>query len=140
MNFNFNDIKPEDYNKETFGRCIRKRREELGRSVRDVAKSIEMSPVYLSDIERSNRSAPTGANNKIDYLDRLVNQLQIQPDEVHAFYAMAEATSGRFADVNSYLSKKPIARMALRIADELNVPDDEWLDFIEKIRGKYETA
>ena len=45
---NFNDIMPEDYSKETFGKCIRARREELGRTVRDVAKAVGMSTWYTS--------------------------------------------------------------------------------------------
>ena len=86
---NLKDIKPEEYTDKTFGQCIRKRREELGLSVRALASKIGMSPVYLSDIERGNRSAPTGANVKKNYMTKLIRELQIGKDEISAFYDMA---------------------------------------------------
>jgi len=47
---------------------------------------------------------------------------------------MAEATSNRFEDISSYLSRTPTARAALRLADELNLPESEWQFFIDHIR------
>lgn len=131
---NFNEIKPEEYSKETFGKCIRERREELGIPAKVLASRIGMSPVYLSDIECGKRRAPTGANSGVDYLANMVRELQIADDEVHAFYTMAEATYGRYANINSYLSKTPIARLALRLADEENIPDEQWQEFIDRIK------
>lgn len=130
---NLNEIKPEDYSKDTFGKCIRARREELKMSIRALAKEIGMSPVYLSDIERGNRSAPTGANSKIDYMANLIRVLKIGDDEKRAFYTIAEASCGRYADINSYLSQKPVARMALRLANEQDISDEQWQEFIDRI-------
>lgn len=132
---NFNDISPIEYTKATFGKCIRARREELGKTAKEVAKAIGMSPVYLSDIERGLRAAPTGANSGINYLENLIRELQIPSDEKHAFFTMAEASSGRYEDISSYLSRSPSARMALRLADEKKIPEDEWLKFIEHIQA-----
>lgn len=131
---NFNDIKPEEYSKPTFGKCIRARREELGKTAKEVAKAIGMSPVYLSDIERGLRPAPTGANSGINYMENLIKELQIPSDEVHAFLTMAEVSSGRYEDISSYLSRSPTARVALRLADEKGISEDEWLKFIEHIQ------
>lgn len=130
---NFNDIRPEEYNDKTFGQCIRKRREELGVSVRALAEKIGMSAVYLSDIERGNRNAPTGANVKKDYMSKLIQELQIGENELTAFYDMAAATRGRYADINSYLDRSVSARLALRMANEGDIPESEWLKFIERI-------
>lgn len=130
---NFNDIKPEAYSKSTFGECIRARRIELNRSVRDVANAIGMSPVYLSDIERGIRLAPTGVNSRKKYMDNLIRELNIQPDELHAFYTMAEATSRRFDDISSYLSRNPTARVALRLAEQCDLSESEWQKFIDHI-------
>ncbi|MBR1662704.1 MAG: helix-turn-helix domain-containing protein [Ruminococcus sp.] len=131
---NFNDIQPKDYTKTTFGECIRARREELKRSVRDVAKAIQMSPVYLSDIERGLRVAPTGANKRINYMDNLIRELKISEGERNAFFTMAEATTGRFSDISSYLSTSHSARVALRLAKEAELSEDEWQKFIDHIR------
>lgn len=130
---NLKDMKPEEYTDKTFGQCIRKRREELGLSVRALASKIGMSPVYLSDIERGNRNAPTGANVKKNYMSKLIQELQIGKDEISAFYDMAEATKGRYVDISSYLDRNENARLALRLANEGDIPDEEWLKFIAQI-------
>lgn len=126
-------MRPEEYTDKTFGQCIRKRREELGLSVRALASKIGMSPVYLSDIERGNRNAPTGANVKKNYMSKLIQELQIGKDEISAFYDMAEATKGRYVDISSYLDRNENARLALRLANEGDIPDEEWLKFIAQI-------
>ncbi len=128
----FTDIKPKDYSKETFGKCIRARREELGRTVRDVAKAVGMSPIYLSDIERGIRVAP--ASSKRNYMENLIRELQIQEDEIKAFNTMAEATCGRYEDISTYLSKSPTARVALRLAEDCDFPESGWQELIEKIQ------
>ena len=42
----------------TFGRFVRERRERLGKTVRGFAKELDITPAYLSDIEKGNRYAP----------------------------------------------------------------------------------
>ena len=42
----------------SFGKFVRQRREELGMSVRTLASELELTPAYISDIEKGNRSAP----------------------------------------------------------------------------------
>ena len=121
----FNEIKSNEYDKYTFGKCIRARREELGRSVRDLAKA-----VYLSDIERGLRVAPTSNTKGIDYMENLIRELSVKEDEILAFRAMAEVSKGQYIDIQAYLSKTPSARLALRLADEKNIPDEEWQKFI----------
>lgn len=131
---NFNEIKPSEYDRYTFGKCIRARREELGRSVRELAKAVQMSPIYLSDIERGLRVAPINNTKGIDYMENLIRELSIMDNEVLAFRAMAEVTKGQYVDISSYLSKTPVARVALRLADEADIPDEEWQKFIARIQ------
>lgn len=131
---NFSEIKSSEYDKYTFGKCIRARREELGRSVRELAKTIKMSPIYLSDIERGLRAAPLVNTKGIDYMENLIRELHIMDSEILAFKAMAEVTKGQYVDISSYLSKTPMARVALRLADENDIPDEEWQKFIERIQ------
>lgn len=128
-----NDIRPEEYTEKTFGQCIRSRREELGISVRSLAEKIGMSPVYLSDIERGNRNAPMGANVKKNYMSKLIHELNIGDEEIAAFYDIAAATKGSYVDINSYLDRSVNARLALRLANEGDIPDEEWVRFIARI-------
>ena len=41
------------------GKLIKKKREELGFSIRELAKKIDMSPVYLCNIENGKRNLPS---------------------------------------------------------------------------------
>lgn len=130
---NFNDIKPEDFSKETFGKCIRARRKELGKTVRGVAQAVGMSPIYLSDIERGLRVAPV-SSKRINYMDNLIRELQIDQSELHSFYGMADASCVRAETIQSYLSRTPIAKIAVRLANEADIPDSEWQKFIDHIQ------
>ena len=97
----FNEIKSNEYDKYTFGKCIRARREELGRSVRDLAKAVQMSTIYLSDIERGLRVAPTSNTKGIDYMENLIRELSVKEDEILAFRAMAEVSKGQYIDIQA---------------------------------------
>ena len=129
----FTTIKPEDYNERTFGSCIREKRETLNKSVRGLAREIGMSPVYLSDVERGNRPAPTGIISKRDYMADIVKALQLTPEEEKAFYSMAEVTVSHFDEFKDYLARTPEARIALRIAGEKNVSPEKWREFIKML-------
>ena len=54
----------------SFGQFVRQRREELGMSVRNLAGELELTPAYISDIEKGNRSAP---KSKFDELRNLLD-------------------------------------------------------------------
>lgn len=121
-------INSKNITKDTFGEFISARRDELGYSVRKMAEMLGMTPVYLSDIERGNRHAPK------NYLDKLVQELKITEDEVQDFYDLAAATRGfLYEDINPYLGQQPLARVALRKARDLNISDEQWIEFIEKM-------
>lgn len=125
---NLNSIDWKNITKDTFGEFIRDRRDALGYSVRKMAEMLGMTPVYLSDIEHGNRHAPK------NYLDKLIVELKIDEDEVQDFYDLAAATRGfLYEDINPYLGQQPLARVALRKARDLNISDEQWIEFIEKI-------
>ena len=51
---------------QTFGSFVREKRQSIGLSRRTLAAKLDLSPVYLSNIENDRRPAPTRA-----YLERL---------------------------------------------------------------------
>ena len=62
---NFNQTNPLEYTKYTFGKSIKLRREELGISLRNLAKKLQMTPAYLSDIEKGKRNVSLRVADKI---------------------------------------------------------------------------
>ena len=66
-------------------------------------------------------------------MKRLIDILQIGEDEIGLFYDMAEATKGHYVDIASYLDRNVNARLALRLANEGDIPEEEWIKFIARI-------
>ena len=118
---NFNEIDSLTYDKYTFGKCIRKQREEQSISVRCLAKNLNISPMYLSDIERGNRYAPV----KGDTLSGLIEYLNIPEEQVVSFYDMAYATKG-YSEYGKYLMENRNARVFLRRIMEMDLSSLEW--------------
>lgn len=112
----------------TFGQFLRQRREELGLTVRGFAKDIDMMPSYLSDVEKGNRRAPMKCLEKIRIL------LEIPETEKQLFEDLATATRGNGCpDINPYLDKKEIARVALRKARDRDISDEKWEEILKII-------
>lgn len=127
-----NHLANEDFGKganSAFGEYVRQRREAIGKTLRGLAGEIGISPAYLSDIEKGNRSAPQ------NYLEKFTSALQlVSPEDIHQFYDLAGVSkSGQHADINNYMSNLPNARIAMRTARDQNFTDDDWLSVIDYI-------
>lgn len=112
-----------------FGTFIREKREQMGLSVRALALKIDISAVYLSDIENFNRPAP----RKPEVFDKLVVALNLT--EVEQAYLKKASLASRTEDIERYLKDNPRVCTALRMAKDL--PDDEinkeWERFIRRL-------
>ena len=114
----------------TFGKFIRERREVLGKSLRSVAAEIEMAPAYLSDVEKGNRWPPSR------YLKKLAEVLQIPGSEMNTYYDLVgEVREGDYPDLTDYIGKTDLARVALRVARDNDIPDAKWQAFIDDINS-----
>lgn len=112
-----------------FGAYIRKRREELGLSLRFVAQQIGMAPAYLSDVERGNRHAPPDK-----FLTALEQVLQITPEMKNEFFDLAgKCRNDGYPDLREYIDSTDIARVALRKARDYKISDRQWQDFIDSM-------
>ena len=100
---------------QTFGSFVREKRQSIGLSLRTLAAKLDLSPVYLSNIENDRRPAPTRA-----YLERLDLAAKSQNNRVSA-------------DLPDYIMNREIVRAALRTAKEADATDQEWQEFIDRI-------
>lgn len=119
-----------------FGEFIREKRkgdyEREYMSMRQLAAKSNISPVYLSNIENGHRAAPDK-----DILDRLANALRLSPQERQEFYDLAAESKGRVAeDLPGYINANELVRVALRTAKDVDATDEEWQEFIEKLRRR----
>mgnify|MGYP003820371515 FL=1 len=112
----------------TFGDYIKSRREVLCKSIRGLALELDITPAYLSDIEKGNRYAPE------KYLEKMVQVLDIPDDEQYYFYDLAgKSRNNIHSDLIEYLGKTEIARTAIRKARDLNISNTQWQNFIDEI-------
>ena len=115
-----------------FGAFVKSRRESLSIPQKVFAKTVGISPAYLSDIENGNRRAPE------KYLASIAKTLEItDSDELSEFYDKAGISQkGHHFDINEYIDDKPSARRAFRTAMDEGWTDDDWRELIEIIKGK----
>ena len=115
---------------QTFGSFIRDRRMALGVSLRALASRLELSPVYMSNIETDRRPAPAR-----EHLDRLVTELKLGEEDTNLLLDLAakSKTQSVSADLPDYIMERDIVRAALRTAREVDATDEEWQEFIDRI-------
>lgn len=115
------------YNVKTFGDSVRTRREQLNYSVREMAKKVKMSAIYLSEIERGIRPAPRGIVSGINYEELLVNVLELNDSQKKTFFMMARLSrASKDKTLDGYLIKNPWALKLILKAMEENWNDEQW--------------
>lgn len=96
----------------TLGEIIRKARVAVGRSLRDLAKGLDITPSYQSDIE-NDRRVPSE-----EVLKKIAELLSLNYEELMAL-------AGRFGeDAERYLRRHPTAGALFRKLSETNAPED----------------
>lgn len=119
-------------NRDKFGTYVKGRRSELDMTLKDFAISMNLSPAYISDIENGNRYAP------LNYLDQAATILQVEDEEMNAFYDIAGCTHSNWPDINEYLKDKPYARKAIRLARDKNMSGEEFLEIVKSLSPQKE--
>ena len=111
-----------------FGSFVKNKRELLGKSLRGLAAELDMTPAYLSDIEKGNRYAPE------KHLKKMVEVLELCGGDIDEFYDLAgQSRNNNYPDLSEYIGSTPIARVALRKARDLEISDSQWQEFIDEI-------
>ena len=135
---NFNEIDPSTYDKYTFGKCIKEQRLEQNLSLRKVSEKMEISCVYLRDIEMANKYAPKTTEKLI----KLASILNVRDEDIPAFIDMAGASRGFYEDLKDYIQESKNVRAFIRGARDLNLTDEEWNSFmndLENIKSRKRT-
>ena len=115
---------------QTFGSYVREKRMARGLSLRSLAAKLEVSPVYMSNMENDRRPAP--AKEKLDHL---IEILSLRQEDVERLLDLAARSRTRqvSADLPEYIMERDIVRAALRTAKEVDATDEEWQEFINRI-------
>ena len=120
----------------TFGAFIRTKRLELDPeiSLRKMAELLSLSPVHMSNIETGRDAAP-----KKEVLDKLVPILKLEKQEMERMYDLAAESKAYIAipgDLPEYITTHEYAKIALRLAKDVDATDQEWIDFIDRLKKR----
>ena len=122
---------------QTFGSFLREKRIARGLTLRGMAAKLDLSPVYMSNIENDRRAAPSQ-----EYLERMAMLLQLdKPEREWLLDLAAKSKQNRVsADLPDYIMDREIVRAALRTAREADATDQEWQDFIDRINRRMRSS
>lgn len=110
----------------------------LGRSItlRRFAEMLGVAPSYLSDVENS-RKAPFSTEN----IDKACDILGLNVEQRRELNDAAGKWHGNVAhDISAYMNNRDYARLAMRVAEEYNATEDDFMEFIEKLKSKRNTG
>ena len=114
----------------TFGEYLKQKRLDKEITLRGFAKLVDISPVYLCDLEKGRKAAPS-----MEVMQKMVSKLALNKEESERFYDLAAPIP---KDLNAFLKDNRVIVSALRTAKDLDATDEEWQDFIDKLRKSRE--
>ena len=112
-----------------FGEFIAEKRKARDISLRQMAENLEITPAYLSDIEKSRRNPPD-----IDTLEKIASLLNLSSEEKNTMLDYAGNDRKQIApDLPDYIMELPEARAALRKARDKGKQAEFWKEISEKL-------
>lgn len=121
----------------TFGEYLKQKRLDKEITLRGFAKLVDISPVYLCDLEKGRKAAPS-----MEVMQKMVSKLALNKEESERFYdlaALEQTVKNPIPkDLNAFLKDNRVIVSALRTAKDLDATDEEWQDFIDKLRKSRE--
>lgn len=117
-----------------FGEFITKKREDKGITLRDMAKKLEITPPYLSDVEKDRRNP-----FDLEKLNQLAQFLGLSEEDRVLMLDLAGKKRGEVPpDLPSYIMERDYVSVALRAARDLDASEDEWKRFVEDLKKRKE--
>ncbi len=120
--------------KYTFGTFIKEKRLLRNISLRKFAEQLDISPVYLCNMEKDRNPAP-----KDHIISRMVELLLLSDEEAEVLYDLAAKSKSSptvSKDLPKYIMDKDIVRAALRTAKDVDATDEEWQEFITRLEER----
>lgn len=118
-----------------FGDFVKNKRRKKNLVLKDVAAAVGISSVYQSSIEKGNRPAPS-----YEILVKYKYAMQLDEDEFAQLLDLAVMTKSARAvayDIADYINENECVHRTLRFALKNNVPESEWIGFLNSIEEKY---
>jgi transcriptional regulator with XRE-family HTH domain len=120
-----------DWNDETFGKFLKRKRNERTITVRDMAERLGTAVGSYCDFESGRRNPPDR-----EVLDKIIKELELSIYDRQTLYDLAgKARSAAPPDLPDYINENKMVRIALRVAKD-KASDEDWRRFIEELEKK----
>lgn len=116
----------------SFGQSLRCIRRAQGQSLRSVAKAVNKTPTYISDIERGNNRPPDPA-----LLNAFMEALSLDPaaDIRNYLYDLAARERGEVSgDITEYIMMQSDLRKLIRLAQQRDNAGEIWRECIDRLQ------
>lgn len=116
----------------TFGGFLAQKREERDITLRELARQLEVSASFLSDVE-NNRKPPL----TVDRLEKVASIMLLSVEEKTKMYDLAGKQRNAVPpDLPEYIIERDYVSAALRTARDLDAGEEEWQRFIEDLKRR----
>lgn len=116
----------------SFGEFLEIKRDEKELSLRAMAKLLDVTPQYYSDVEKGRRSALAP-----DKLELLKNIFVLSDEENNYMYDLVGKTKNTISpDLPDYIMERDYVRSALRMARDIDAGEDEWKVLLEELEKR----
>ena len=116
----------------TFGEFLAQRRVERDITLRELARKLEVSAAFLSDVE-NNRKPPLTA----DRLEKVANVMLLSVEEKTKMYDLAGKQRNTVPpDLPEYIMERDYVSAALRTARDLDAGEEEWKRFVDDLKRR----
>jgi len=119
-----------------FGEFLKAKREESRITLRQMARLLDISAPFLSDVEKDRRNPLD-----IEKLNMLSEILSLSTEDKTLMFDLAGAKRNAVApDLPDYIKGRDVVIAALRTARDLDASEEEWQRFIDDLKRRKEQS
>ena len=116
----------------SFGEVLHLLREKKDVTLRELARKINVSAPFLSDVEKGRRAPLTA-----ERLEAAAQALNLNKEEEQELYDAAGRQRKTIApDLPDYIMEREYVSAALRTARDLDAGEEEWRKFVEDLKQR----
>lgn len=121
-----------------YGNFLKNKRSEKDITLRQMARDLNISVSYLSDLEQGIKLPPNSKDDKYkDLVAKIFEYLEITGEERELCLNLSDKellNKGHVSnDIAEYMDKTPMATVALRKAKEKNISDKQWENILNEL-------
>lgn len=115
-----------------FGEFIADKREKMKITLREMARQLDITPPYLSDVEKDRRNP-----FDLEKLNSISQILMLSENEKVEMLNLAGKKRKEVApDLPKYIMDRDYVSVALRTARDLDASKDDWLEFVNQLKAR----